>query len=624
MKCAILKALLVLALLQLPAQAPARSPEAGAAAFDALFRRMVGPASLHATEAGYEADLERLHALLPANDRARELRLRSLQCASGNFDPAPGLAYAEDTLRLARAAGDLAAQARAHLCRAYRVMDNHGSQNGMADMDLAIALAERAGEPLLLAEAVEIRGDTRSLLGEQANAMIDYQRARAIYRDAGIGQDPDALRMGMAIAYRRMGDWTQARQLFTRGLASMRDRGDPSGEATYLIQLGFLHGETGEPGAALAFFRAAHALALRHEDAIARNASLLGVAESLIMLGEPAQALETLDAARTGFAADLDTTNDGMLALLTGQALARAGRHADADTRYAQALPLIEREGNDRYLALLHESRAASAEALGRPAQALAEYRRHMALQLHLQRGMHIQQHRLLEHEYIARQRELENRRLRADAEIRREQLQALERVRNWQAAALALGLLLSVVLAAVAMRGWSRSRRMRALAMVDPLTRTASRHAIDECLDAALARGAHAGTPASLLMLDLDHFKAINDRYGHAAGDDVLATVAQSWQAHVRADDLLGRMGGEEFVVVCRSTPLAQARVLAERLREAAAALRIGRIDPDLRVTASIGIAEAVAGDTRMSLIQRADAALYRAKRLGRDRVET
>ena len=622
MKCAIPKTLLVLALLQLPAQAqvPARPVEAGAVAFDALFRRMVGPASLHATETGYEADLERLHALLPAGDRAREVRLRSLQCASGNFDPAPGLAYAEDTLRLARAAGDVAAQARAHLCRAYRMMDNHGSQNGLADMDRAIALAERAGEPLLLAEAVEIRGDTRSLLGEQANAMIDYQRARAIYRDAGIGQDPDALRMGMAIAYRRMGDWTQARQLFTRGLASMRDSGDPSGEATYLIQLGFLHGETGEPGAALAFFRAAHALALRHEDAIARNASLLGAAESLIMLGEPAQALETLDAARTGFAADLDTTNDGMLALLTGQALARAGRHADAETRYAQALPLIEREGNDRYLALLHESRAASAEALGRPAQALAEYRRHMALQLQLQRGMHIQQHRLLEHEYIARQRELENRRLRADAKIRREQLHALERVRNWQAAALALGLLL----AAVAMRGWSRSRRMRALAMVDPLTGTASRHAIDECLDAAVDSAAQAGTPAALLMLDLDHFKAINDRYGHAAGDAVLAAVARAWQAHVRADDLLGRMGGEEFVVVGRGATLAQARVLAERLREATAALRLPEIDPELRVTVSIGIAEVVAGDTRMALIQRADAALYRAKRGGRDRVET
>ncbi|GAB1406407.1 GGDEF domain-containing protein [Thermomonas brevis] len=548
--------MLVLALLQLPAQAqvPARPVEAGAVAFDALFRRMVGPASLHATETGYEADLERLHALLPAGDRAREVRLRSLQCASGNFDPAPGLAYAEDTLRLARAAGDVAAQARAHLCRAYRMMDNHGSQNGLADMDRAIALAERAGEPLLLAEAVEIRGDTRSLLGEQANAMIDYQRARAIYRDAGIGQDPDALRMGMAIAYRRMGDWTQARQLFTRGLASMRDSGDPSGEATYLIQLGFLHGETGEPGAALA----------------------------------------------------------------------RAGRHADAETRYAQALPLIEREGNDRYLALLHESRAASAEALGRPAQALAEYRRHMALQLQLQRGMHIQQHRLLEHEYIARQRELENRRLRADAKTRREQLHALERVRNWQAAALALGLLLSAVLAAVAMRGWSRSRRMRALAMVDPLTGTASRHAIDECLDAAVDSAAQAGTPAALLMLDLDHFKAINDRYGHAAGDAVLAAVARAWQAHVRADDLLGRMGGEEFVVVGRGATLAQARVLAERLREATAALRLPEIDPELRVTVSIGIAEVVAGDTRMALIQRADAALYRAKRGGRDRVET
>ena len=100
-------------------------------------------------------------------------------------------------------------------------------------------------------------------------------------------------------------------------------------------------------------------------------------------------------------------------------------------------------------------------------------------------------------------------------------------------------------------------------------------------------------GTPLSLLMLDLDHFKAINDRYGHAAGDKVLRATTGAWQAQLRGRDPLGRVGGEEFVVVCPDTTLEQALVVANRLRESANVLRFDEIDPALRVSVSIGAAQ-------------------------------
>jgi diguanylate cyclase (GGDEF)-like protein len=125
--------------------------------------------------------------------------------------------------------------------------------------------------------------------------------------------------------------------------------------------------------------------------------------------------------------------------------------------------------------------------------------------------------------------------------------------------------------------------------------------------------------------MLDLDHFKSINDRFGHAAGDKVLRAATTAWQTQLRGRDPIGRVGGEEFVVVCPETSLEQTLVVANRLRDATNALRFDDIDPELRVSVSIGAAQARrSGETCDTLIDRADAALYRAKQQGRDRVES
>ena len=126
-----------------------------------------------------------------------------------------------------------------------------------------------------------------------------------------------------------------------------------------------------------------------------------------------------------------------------------------------------------------------------------------------------------------------------------------------------------------------------------------------------------------TVLLLDLDHFKQVNDQYGHAAGDAVLRATVEAWQAQLRGRDALGRVGGEEFAVVCAEAGLEQARAIAARLLEATRLLRLPGIDRALRVSTSIGIAMAQPGDTRETLFARADAALYRAKQQGRDRVE-
>ena len=166
-------------------------------------------------------------------------------------------------------------------------------------------------------------------------------------------------------------------------------------------------------------------------------------------------------------------------------------------------------------------------------------------------------------------------------------------------------------------------------LATHDPLTGVLNRRALFAFVEAEFARSQHAGTPLSLLMLDADHFKNINDAFGHQAGDEVLREMAQRLQSPLPAAARLGRYGGEEFLVALPGLTPEAARVVAERLREVLAApfdasslLAVAGIG---RLTVSIGVAGVQgATDTLDAMLARADAALYRAKAQGRDRVES
>jgi diguanylate cyclase (GGDEF)-like protein len=161
-------------------------------------------------------------------------------------------------------------------------------------------------------------------------------------------------------------------------------------------------------------------------------------------------------------------------------------------------------------------------------------------------------------------------------------------------------------------------------LASVDGLTGVLNRRAFQEEGEREFARARRYDRPCAVLMLDIDHFKAVNDVHGHAAGDRVLRECAGAWKAALRSQDLLGRTGGEEFCVLLPETPREKAREAAERLREATAALSFVESDRAFRLTVSIGATAIARVDEHLSAaIERADRALYLAKEKGRDRVE-
>lgn len=161
-------------------------------------------------------------------------------------------------------------------------------------------------------------------------------------------------------------------------------------------------------------------------------------------------------------------------------------------------------------------------------------------------------------------------------------------------------------------------------LARTDALTGIANRRYLFEVGTQEISRARRFGHPLSALMLDIDHFKLVNDTYGHAVGDQVLQSVARLCKGYVRDIDIVARYGGEEFTILLLETELAGARILAERLRAHVAQSRIVTDQGAVGVTLSTGIADAqMESDGFESLLARADGALYAAKQAGRNRVE-
>lgn len=193
----------------------------------------------------------------------------------------------------------------------------------------------------------------------------------------------------------------------------------------------------------------------------------------------------------------------------------------------------------------------------------------------------------------------------------------------------LPLSMVASSVLVALGVADRLRAQRLALTeaerrAQTDPLTGVLNRRSLIERLDAACLRARARGLPIALLFIDLDHFKQINDTFGHQAGDACLRAIIEPIHAELRQSDVIGRYGGEEFVVILSSADAAAADPIAHRILERVAGVRVDGFGVPIRLTCSIGVAASdTLGVWGEHLIARADAAVYVAKRMGRNQVQ-
>ena len=182
--------------------------------------------------------------------------------------------------------------------------------------------------------------------------------------------------------------------------------------------------------------------------------------------------------------------------------------------------------------------------------------------------------------------------------------------------------LIICLILFEILLSQWRhREQLIQHLSQIDPLTNTLNRRSIKACLE----KLEHKPTKAyALVLIDLDHFKQINDQYGHNKGDETLIQVSQALSQIIRDNDVVGRFGGEEFILILHQSSLAQAQNIAERCRQAIQALHLlSNVGDTIKVTASFGIAFSSTETNPQKLLSQADKALYEAKACGRNQVK-
>jgi len=562
----------------------------------------------------------------PASVEPR-MRALVLRCwAAAEVAPDSLLAFAETGIAEAERSGRERALAELRVCRGYGHDQAGRPLEAMRDYDFGAAEGERLRARDLRADALMLRGELRYYNGEHTAALADLGTAYRLFTAAGNTHRQRYTLNAIANLYAdsRVAQYDRALEYYRQVLASNQAAGSERGIATTHFNLGGTLERMGRLDEALAQYRRGLEMDLKRGDPGEAAVDRRAIGAVLNQMGRPAEALAELDRALAWFARSGDPERIAQARLSRGISLRMLGRTGEALADLEAARARFQSTGNRRFLEKVHEERAAAFAAPGRWREAY----RASADQLVLQRALGDQardEHTSrLRVQFDAEKKEQENRALLRENALRGEALAAGVRIRRLQRIVLALSAVVIAALALLVARQVRSVRRMRIIALTDELTRLPNRrHLLLLAMEQERAARAR-GTGFGVLALDVDHFKRINDTYGHDVGDAVLRRVARAIRSALGEADHVGRTGGEEFVAVLPGASASAAAEVAERVRRGVERTDFADLHPGLAVTLSVGAAVREAGDTGFAAtLKRADDTLYRAKEAGRNRVE-
>jgi diguanylate cyclase (GGDEF)-like protein len=304
-------------------------------------------------------------------------------------------------------------------------------------------------------------------------------------------------------------------------------------------------------------------------------------------------------------------------------ALRTLGRPREAIEEFEAITAWFESSKNRPFLAKLHAERALAFTAAADWRHAYEARNAQIDVQRDIDAQLKREQTARLRVAFDSEKTEQENRDLQHENARGAEALRDAAQIRRLQNSVIAMAVLLVLFLAAFAARQVIHGQRLRTLALTDELTKLPNRRHIFALAAEGLQENRRRGCSLYLLSLDVDHFKRINDTLGHDAGDRVLQRVARACERALPREGRVGRVGGEEFLMLIPANHPQAALEAAERVRESVAAIDAEDLEPSLHVTASIGLAMARPDDGDWSsAARRADAALYTAKQNGRNKV--
>ncbi|UNP87934.1 diguanylate cyclase [Aeromonas encheleia] len=550
-------------------------------------------------------------------------RITQLQCWAytirdlERYDQA--IEFARQQLELAQHAGDMQTKTGLMICLSWYQQRQGKNDEALRGYEQALELATALGDVRRQAKAHGYLGGLLSAQGNMLEAMRHLQASLDLYKSIGLEDRDLHLQVSMANLYRQLGIYEQAEQLLKKLSDIYQARDEAEWLTTIRVYQGILYTETNENDKAIGLLSQAEQYYEDKQRPMEVAEVRLYRAFALLQRDRIEEAWDKLQQVNDSIAAG-ERLEPMLLALrdmLMGIVLNKRGDHQLALNHLDAAITVLQEGDSQKQLGYAYRVKSLVLKEMGlyqASLQALEQFieidhrvedalRDRRIMQVQLEREL---THQAMKNEQLESERKLEQQ----TSELSRER-------RQWQRLILALllgGLLFYLVKRIIA---------LRTLSITDELTSLLNRRQILMQAQMMLQHSQHSRAPFSLLMLDIDHFKRVNDTLGHNMGDVVLIEVAQCISRTLRAEDVVGRNGGEEFLVLLPNTDMAAAARVAERIRTQVAALQIEDVTNVLDIRVSIGVAQYHLEDSSLSaLVHRADLAMYQAKRQGRNRV--
>lgn len=552
-----------------------------------------------------------------------QMRIRRLGCWTQPMSSQEALREAvhhtDLLIALARQQQDGRAEIEFTTCRGW--FNQLSGEGALAsnDYDQAIELAQQRQAHAEEAQALLRRGAMLSFRGYQANALKDLLLAYRLYDELGWQNRAQQVQLEMALCYRRMAQYEMAEELLTQVSKNFAEVDDVESHSTLYREFGMLYLDRGLYEDALHMLQQSRVYADEHGHKIESALSYLAESEVLLRQFKPEQAMSVLNLAGEILTPAVNPTLHAHWQLARARVEVARERPHDALQLLSRAEPVVNREENTQMLLWLYQSRSDALALLGEERAALDALRQYVVLERRLGEQQQSEQRNWMRSEFELTKQEAENQKLRAQQEVERKEREQVEERRFWRNVVILLCAVVAILLLV-----WliDRNRRMRHLAFTDELTGIDNRRRIMWQGEALLELARRQHSPFSIILFDIDFFKKINDTLGHHQGDRVLQWVVQCSRSLLRRSDMIGRTGGEEFLILLPGSGLLDAERVADRVRAYVAS----RVLPGMNqaVTISLGCAELQPADHDLhALILRTDEALYRAKGNGRNRVE-
>ncbi|GHA94635.1 GGDEF domain-containing protein [Shewanella indica] len=574
-----------------------------------------------------EQTLERIAQLLADKDLDRQVRLRRARCWSydinNNAKVDAAIDYANTQEQMAENQAYPEALTDFRLCHGWYSQLKGNMEQAKADYDQALQQAYQLEDRRLIADARSMRGAMYSFQGNFALALEDLLTAQQLYEQLKLDYWSRYNLVDLATSFRRFGDPQSALNYYRQLEQAYRQGGHE--EQAYIVngEMAIALEELGDFEAAVTKFQQSYNYLKRQGMTVEAAGVSVNMAGSLLKLDRIEDAKQALERAKP-FVTEQQGGFYSFMQLYSADVLLRQGQAEQAMVPLAKAEQSFRDISNDRGLAELYllKSEVLAAQGLWQEStNVLKSY-----ISLHSELDSKLQSYRTTEMRtrFNADRMAKENQRLLESERLKEQEVQILQQNRLLQLAVLILASIIIFIMAILAYKQTGRSRQFQKIAHTDHLTQLANRRYTYQRGEALFNQAKHSGVPMSVILFDADNFKDINDQFGHDGGDKVLQHLASVSQTLIREQDLLGRIGGEEFLLLLPETSREECLKIAERLRQTLAESSPEALAGESRVTISAGVATLNTELQFSELLKLADNALYRAKNKGRNRVES